>query len=98
MNSSVFFDVRNGAVWLRIEIEDFHESGGMIFENDIVNIKLEGGIISVQCLVYSHFFGGEIIAFHHNEMSEFDPSIFKNMEERLTAEIKEHIFFYMSRI
>ncbi|MTD29419.1 hypothetical protein [Erwinia sorbitola] len=92
--SSVSIDIINQSVWLRFEIQDQGVQWDGVFENDIINVKIEGDMVFITCSVYSDY-GLDNIISYCSRVDEFNDGLFKELYPILLSCLREHISFYM---
>ncbi|PIT13111.1 hypothetical protein [Snodgrassella alvi] len=93
--SNVNTNVIKKLIWLRLELIDQNiRQNSSIFENDIVNIKIEDDIIFLTCSVYSNY-GIDNIINYHDKFDDFNMNIFDDIFPMLSSCINEHINCYI---
>lgn len=93
--STVSVDVINKLIWLRVELINPNlEQTDKIFENDLLNIKVDNNVIFLTATVYSNY-GLDNIIDYHDKVGDFNLDIFEEVFPSLLSCIKEHVNYYI---
>ncbi|EFC1861618.1 hypothetical protein [Escherichia coli] len=89
--SHIGIDVYKGCIWLRLEIyNDAEQQNLYVFENDILTLNIDSGLISINCSLYSSY-GYENLINYSCEAVNFDFFMFREIEKILFFAIQEHV-------
>lgn len=96
ISSSVLIDMQSLSACLRLEIVDIKTNLGYdLFENDIINVKLNAGSVETNSMIYSNCGINQV--YSHIEKIESFTSIHPlDFEENLYQSVIEHIVFFQS--
>ena len=95
-DTTVGVDLLQNLIYLQCNIViDKLDYNSILFENDILLIKIEGDIISLNSTLYSDY-GIDNVESFSVKISDFDIYKLNNVKIKLIAKIKERIKFYIS--
>ncbi|WPH20854.1 hypothetical protein [Variovorax paradoxus] len=91
---SVLIDMQSLSACLRLEIVDIKTNLGYdMFENDIINVRLNAGSVETNSMIYSNY-GINQVYSHIERIESFNSIHSVNFEEELYQSVIEHIAFF----
>lgn len=93
--STVSVNLISKSIGLRVELAGQNiQENDILFENDIINIKIENNVIFFTCIIYSNY-GVDRIVNYHDKIDDFNMNIFDELFPSLSICVYEHVNYYI---